>query len=167
MRSQHSLLLLLLSLWGVILSSLYAKQERPQQIEVLAEAIEGNQTVVHAKGGVVVYYNDAIIHAKSASYDRKRSILILDGQVEMIGYEGTKEHSDHIEIDTKHNAIAFHNLFMATHNDIWILSEEGNKQEGNYTFGASMLSSCEVEDPLWSVRFDHAKYDEAKRYMRL
>ncbi len=138
-----------------------------QKIEVLAKKIEGNQTVVHATDGVVVYYQDAVLYAQEAHYNKDQQKLLLDGAVEMIGYEGTKEHTEHLELDIKRDYIAFHHLFFSSKNDIWLLSEEGNKSKDTYTFGESILSSCDIENPIWVMQFDKARFDAKQKYMQV
>jgi LPS-assembly protein len=138
-----------------------------ETIEVSAEYVEGSGTKVHAKNGVVVHYGDAIIRADRATYDKANHLLSLDGNVEMIGYKGTKEHASHIDIDTKTDEVRFKELFYTNANDIWLLTHHADKKDGNYTFGPSVLSSCDINDPIWKMRFSSSKYDSGEKYMRL
>lgn len=137
------------------------------KIEVTAEYVESIDDVLYAKKGVVVYYDDSVIRADRATFDKAAHKLVLDGHVEMIGYRGTKEQSPHLEIDTESNEVTFKELFFANENDIWLLTKKANRKEGNYTFGASVLSSCELDDPLWTLHFTSAKYDSAEKYMKV
>jgi LPS-assembly protein len=122
---------------------------------------------VYATNGVVVYYQDSIIKAKSASYNKEKKILILDGRVEMVGYKGTKEHTDHLEIDTQTQEVNFEKLFFVTQNDIWLFSDKAHRNEGNYTLGNTILSSCEVKNPLWKMVFSYSQYDSIEKYMKV
>ena len=78
---------------------------------------------------------------------------MLDGEIEMIGYQGSKEQSNHIEIHTDTEEVTFDELFLVSESDVWIFSKDAHKQDGNYTLGASLLSSCDVSDPLWKMAF--------------
>jgi LPS-assembly protein len=140
---------------------------RAETIEVTAIDVVGDKNRVRAEGGVVVYYGQMILRADRAQYDKKRHLLSLDGHVEAIGYKGTKERAAHIDIDTHTKKIRFQKLFFVNENDIWLATKEADKAEGNYTFGASLLSSCDVRDPIWKIRFDHSRYDSAQKYMKL
>jgi len=136
-------------------------------IEVTAKHVEGDNTTLYAKDGVVVYYQDSVIRSDSAIYHRDKHLLILDGHVEMIGYQGTKEHTTHMEIDTQTNKIKFKELFFTNENDIWLLSNNAERSKSIYTFGDSMLSSCDINDPLWKMHFSSSKYDAEAKYMKL
>jgi LPS-assembly protein len=148
------------------IQTLYAAEEK-NKIEVSAEHLETTETTVKATDGVVVYYQDSIIKADSAFYDKKTKLLILDGDVEMIGYQGTKEHVKHLEIQTESSEVTFEELFFVSENDVWLFSDHAHRSEGNYTFGRSILSSCDVNDPIWKMAFSNALYDSEARYMKI
>ena len=136
-------------------------------IEVNAEKINAKDNTVYAKGGVEVFYQNSIIRADNASYDRDTKILTLNGDVEIIGYKGTKEQADKIIIDTNSSNIEFKELFMVSDNDIWIASKDAQKKGDIYITGASILSSCEVKDPLWKMAFKKSKYYKDDEYIKL
>lgn len=140
-------------------------KETKGKIEVLANSLETTKDKLQASGGVVVYYEDALIKSQRVSFDKKTKMLIFDGKVEMIGYAGTKEHSEHMEIDTQDKEVKFKNLFLASKNDVWLLSKDAKKIKEKYHLGASMISSCDVSDPLWKILFKKALYDSEKKYM--
>lgn len=145
---------------------LYASQES-QKIEVLAKEMESTQTTVYATGGVLVYFKDSVIKADRATYDRKSNLLTVDGDIEMIEHEGNKQKSRHIEINTQNNEVVFDELFLMSKNDVWLMSDNAKKKEGNYTLGNSMISSCNINDPLWKIGFDRSAYDSETKEMKL
>lgn len=157
-------LLLLFFLWGI--HTLHAAEEK-NKIEVTAKHLDTTETTVKATNGVVVYYQDSVIKATSAFYDKKTKLLVLDGKVEMIGYEGTKEHTKHLEIQTESKEVTFEELFFVSENDVWLFADKAHRSEGNYTFGRSMLSSCDLNDPLWKMVFSHSLYDSEAKYMKV
>jgi len=141
--------------------------ERDKKIEVTAKSISTTKNTVYANEGVIVYYNNAVIKSERATYNKETKLLVLDGNVEMIGYEGSKEHTNHMELQTDTKEVFFKKLFLASENDVWLLSDSAHKKEGKYILGNSILSSCEVENPLWHLAFSHSIYDSNKKYMKL
>ncbi len=137
------------------------------KIEITAKHLESTKTTVSANENVLVYYQDAIIRADTAHFDKTKKLLVLDGKIEMIGYQGSKEHSNHIEIYTDTNEVTFDTLFFVSKQDVWLYAADAHKKEGNYTLGASMLSSCDVSDPLWKMLFEHSEYDSQAHYMKV
>ena len=148
-------------------TSLSASTMEKSNIEVTAKHVEGDKSVLYAQDGVVVYYQNSIIHADKAVYKKDAHKLILDGNVEMIGYQGTKEQTSHMEIDTQTDTISFKELFFTNENDIWMLSNNATRTKSIYTFGESMLSSCDINDPLWKLHFSSSVYDSEEQYMKL
>lgn len=146
---------------------LCAAEPENTNIEVTAKHVESANDTLYAKDGVVVYYNDSVIRSDRASYNKAAHKLVLDGHVEMIGYQGTKEHASHMEIDTQTNTIKFKEIFFTNENDIWLLSNDAVRTKSIYTFGDSMLSSCDINDPLWKMHFSSSKYDAEEKYMKL
>ena len=96
---------------------LHAAQEK-SKIEVTAKELDTTKITVKATGGVLVYYQDSLIKASSALYNKETKLLTLDGNVEMIGPEGTKEHAKHLEIITDKKDVTFEELFFINENDV-------------------------------------------------
>jgi len=141
--------------------------EAKGKMEVTAKFVTSTQTTVKATEDVLVYYDNSVIKASSATYNKETKLLVLDGNVEMIGYQGTKEHTNHMEIQTDTKEVHFKKLFLSSENDVWLLSDKAHRAEGNYTLGRSILSSCELDDPLWKMAFAHSNYDSEEAYMKV
>lgn len=137
------------------------------KIEVTAKFLTATKTTVKASEDVFVYYDDSVIKSSSATYNKETKLLVLDGNVEMIGYQGTKEHTNHMEIQTDTKEVQLDRLFLTSKNDVWLLSDKAHRSEGNYTLGRSILSSCDVSNPLWKMVFAHSMYDSEAKYMKV
>ena len=137
------------------------------KIEVTAKSLYTTKNTVHADEGVVVYYDKSIIKSERATYNKETKLLILDGNVEMIGYMGSKEHTSHMEIQTNTKEVSFKKLFLVSDDDVWLLSQKAHKVEENYILGESILSSCAVNDPLWHMAFSNSLYDSKEKYMKV
>ncbi|MEA2048348.1 MAG: LPS assembly protein LptD [Campylobacterota bacterium] len=157
-------LLFFYTLW--LTQSLYALP-KGNKIEITAKDITATKTEIIARDNVLVYYSDSVIKASSAHYDKTKKLLILDGKIEMIGYQGSKEHSNHMEIYTEKNEVTFDELFLVGENDVWLFSDDVKKAEGNYTLGTSVLSSCDMQDPLWKMVFARSHYNADTSYMKI
>jgi len=136
------------------------------KIEITANHVTSDKTTVEATGGVVVYYQDTLISAERAHFNKENHLLQLDGHIEMIGYNGSKEHTRHLEIHTDTKEVHFEELFLITRNDVWFFTKQADKREGNYTFGETLFSSCDIKDPLWKMVASHGVYDSKERYMK-
>ena len=156
-----------LILYAVCSMQVLNAAEEHNKIEITATTIDSTKDIITARDNVLVYYNDTVIKASSARYDKTKKLLVLDGQIELIGYHGSKEHSSHMEILTETKEVSFDKLFLVGENDVWIYSENVHRHEGNYTLGNSLLSSCDVSDPLWKMVFERSEYDSAAHRIQL
>lgn len=161
---KHIFLFILTLALGMQLLSASSDKNR---IEIKAKHIESENDIVTAKDNVVVYFGDAVIKASSASFNKKTKLLVLDGDIVLMGYQGGKEHADHMEIQTDTKEVNFEELFLVSENDVWIYSDDVNKKEGKYKLGTSVLSSCDISDPLWTMVFSDAEYDTNEKNMQV
>ncbi len=144
---------------------LVAKNER---IEIMAEDLSATETVVIAKGNVVVHYGDSVIQASTANYDREKQLLTLSGDtIEYLGDNGSKIQSKNLQINTKSKKVTFKNVFLTDNSDIWVFSDNAIKQDDNITFGPSMMSSCDVNSKDWTFYSKSAHYDGEAHYMTM
>ena len=141
--------------------------ENTKKIEVTAKSIYTSENTVYATEGVVVYYNDSIIKSEKARYNKKTKLLVLDGHIEMIGYQGSKEYANHMEITTDTKEVNFKKLFLASENDVWLLSNKAHQVKGIYYLDRTVLSSCDVNNPLWHMSFSNSTFDSNKEYMKI
>ena len=137
------------------------------KIEIKAKNIEAINGVVVASDNVIVHYDNMVIKASRAKFNKVSQILVLDGNIETIGYDGTKEHSTHMEINTKTNEVTFKELFLLSENDVWIVSDNVTKKKKQYKLSTSVVSSCDISDPLWTMRFSDSLYDINASYMEI
>jgi len=93
---------LLISLTIIPLTLLFSVEK----IELMAEDLSAKDGNITAKGNVVVHYQNSVIQASSATYDRENHILTLNGErVELMGYSGSKIQSNQITINTENKDI--------------------------------------------------------------
>ena len=139
-----------------------------ERIEIMAEDLSATETVVIAKGNVVVHYDDSVIQASSAHYDREKQLLTLSGDtIEFLGDNGSKIQSKNLQIHTQSKKVTFKNVFLTDDSDIWVFSDNAVKQDDNITFGSSMMSSCDVNSKDWTFYSKSAHYDGKEHYMTM
>lgn len=138
-----------------------------QKIEVLAKDINATETTVSSTNGVLVYYEQSVMRADEAFYDKTTQILRLNGNIESLGYQQTKEKAKELVIHTQNEEVRFDTLFLMNQNDIWLLAQNGLKKGDIYTLGNTILSSCSIDSPLWKIVFKRSVYDHKKEYIKL
>ena len=148
-----------------MLVALAAKEEK---IEIMAKELSSTGNTVTASGNVVVHYGDSVIQSSKAEYNREKHTLTLSGDdTELLGFKGSKIKSDEIQINTQSKKVTFKKIFLSDNNDIWVYSQKATKQDGNITFGPTMMSSCDVNSKDWTFYSKDAHYDSKAHYMTM
>lgn len=137
------------------------------KIEIIANQIDATKTTAKAMGDVLVYYGSTILRSDSAFFDKNTTLLTLDGNIDSIGYERSKEQSNHLVLNTKTKNINFDKLFLTDDSDIWLYTNGAKKNEEIYNIGNTIVSSCSIKDPLWKVVFNKSSYEKNKNYMKV
>ncbi|MBN2768015.1 MAG: LPS-assembly protein LptD [Campylobacterales bacterium] len=138
-----------------------------EKMQLLSTDVNATQDVVEAKNGVIVHYEDALFGSDRALFDKSTNILKLYGDIESVGYRGSKAYSQQVTIDTNSENSTFDTLFLITKSDIWLYANNATKEKNIYKIGNSVFSSCALNCPLWRMSFDSSDYDDKDEYMKL
>ena len=138
-----------------------------ETIEVFAKHVTTNNNNFVADEQVIILYEGAMIKSDHAEYDRRTSLLILEGHVEMLGMDDNRVASNRLVINTSKKAVKFKKLFLAGEEDLWIDAQSAKKKENDYLLGKSKISSCNVNNPDWTIEFNKAHYHDEHKYVTM
>ncbi|ADV45728.1 LPS-assembly protein LptD [Nitratifractor salsuginis] len=162
----RTLLLLFLFCSGVLFAS-QELEDQGQKAELFADSFVSKGHTVYATGHVVLAYDGTLFLGDRAQYDREADRIVVEGHVEILSRQGGKVLADRVVFEAGKNRVTFSDFYRSDRDDIWVYAESAEKQDGNYTLNNSVLSSCSVDNPDWSVHFGKAVYDSTSKYMRL
>jgi len=151
----------------LVLLFLFTALNAKESVEVFSKHITATADYFTATQDVVLLYDGALVKAKKATYDKKRSLLTLSGGVEMIREDETKISSEELVIDTSTKSIKFSKILLTTQEDLWIDAQEAKKEDNNYIIYNSKLSSCNKHNPDWTIEFAEANYRKNKNFISL
>ncbi len=138
-----------------------------EQIEVFAQEVVATKDFLEARGDVLILYNGDLLKSKRATYDKNSSLLILNGNVEMLGKDENRASSDELIINTDSQAVEFKKLLITTEADLWIEAKKATKQKEHYKIFDSRLSSCDKVNPDWTIEFAEAHFRKKKEFITL
>ena len=156
-------------LWSLLLS-LYIEASsaiRDKSIELKADIFSGTESLVIADGHVRLVYDDTIILANRARYDKIKKLLTISGDVEIINSNGSSIHTDRVSLQTRDKKVQFHKFFYSSKDSIWISSPKVTRQKSCYEIQKGKVSSCLTDNPDWHIEFSKAKYDSKKESIKL
>ena len=143
--------------------SLFSKE----QIEVFAQEVVATKNFLEAHGDVLILYNGDLLKSKRATYDKNSSLLILNGNVEMLGKDENRASSEELIINTKSQTVEFQELLITTEQDLWIEAKKATKRKEHYQIFNSKLSSCNKANPDWTIEFAEAHFRKDRQFISL
>jgi len=159
----HKTLLILFCLITVIFAKNSIKDEN---IQILAKNLEIKGDVVYATGEVVVYSPNYYITANRLIYDKVKSKLELFEEVNIVQNNEIVSYSQYIFIDVKNDINNFKPMLVLDNtNKIWFNAENGYKNNDYFDLKNSTLSSCDCENPAWSIGFSSGDMNTTKQWI--
>jgi len=152
-----------------IFTILLFSDQNKTKIEVYSKSVSGVNEKIFAKDSSIISSDGATIRSDKLRYDKNSSIANVEGNVIIV-----KDKSIYLTCRTATINLNDDNLSMSpfflydTKSDIWIKSKKTDSKNRVYNFDSSILSSCNLEDPEWSIRFSsgnfYNKYDWLNLY---
>jgi LPS-assembly protein len=155
--------LLLLSL---LTYALFA--QKIDKVEIYASKMESKSNRVKASGGVSVIYQDYLLSAQRATYDRNTGNLELFEHIQ-VNYKGkSKVLGDYARVNIENKEKLFRPFYMLDNKSkVWISADEGSALDRDFTIKSGSLSGCNPMDPLWSMDFSSSDYNAKNKWMNV
>ena len=154
---------ILLSL--IAATTLFAAEYK--DVEVYANNIVQSKDIVKINDGVVVVYDGDILSAKSGIYYAKKKYLELTKDVTVILKSGKKIKAKELKVKLDNKHLYFRDAFLIDKNNLWFLAKSAKKEDNNITFTNTLFSSCCIDNPDWSIKFDKAVYDTKDKTLKV
>ncbi|WP_333803474.1 LPS-assembly protein LptD [Sulfurospirillum sp.] len=143
-------------------------QKTPQDVEVLANTVSKEDTLVHAVGNVVLYSPKYLITADEAYYDQANGDLELFGNITMLEGVSYATRSGHTKINLNTDKGVSDPLFFVDEStNVWIKCENAVLNPDTYVTQKSIVSSCNAQDPDWKIAFTSGEFDKENKWMHL
>ncbi len=138
------------------------------RFQLIAKSVDNRQGKVVAKGSVVLTTPKYYMMADEFYFDRKNEVAELFGDVVIIQHGISKIFSEYAYIDFKSDINKIDPvLFFDFQNSIWINSKRIDSSPGKQNFDASTISSCNCNNPAWSMRISSGINDTDNQWMHI
>ncbi len=139
-----------------------------QKVELFSANVDTNGSLVKAQNDVVVLYDGMYLSAETASFDRNSGIIELYGNVNALRGAEYYAMGDYLMLNTKENIRQFRPFFFQEHSDeLWISARSAKTDEEEYELHTGVVSSCNPQDPDWTLQFSSGYYDGDNQWMQL
>ena len=138
------------------------------EINIYALNAKKEGHILSASDDVVVFSDFYFITAKRAIYDEKTGDIELFGDVNILRGQNERSHSNYAKINLNANQANFENFFFANNDlEVWFQSQTSCLDDAQFLSTNSVVSSCNVEDPDWQIRFSEGRLDRESNFVHL
>jgi LPS-assembly protein len=155
-----------------ILSLSYAKsidllkKNNIEKLQILAKVIKTENNVIIASGDVLVHSKRYYITAGKVIYNKDNSTLELFNNVNIIKDGKITTYGEYAFLDFSKEIYKYTPvLLIDSTNNIWINAKNAKKNNHLFDFKNSTLSSCDCNNPAWSISFTKGDYNTSKQWI--
>ncbi|MFA7083661.1 MAG: LPS-assembly protein LptD [Arcobacteraceae bacterium] len=147
----------------LLLVNLYALEEKYQ---INAKNLDTKNDIVVATGNVVIFSKTYFMSANKAIYDKQNNTFELFDDVVILKDNILQAQSNYAFVNMENESMIQNPaLFLNKPSSLWINSQASQKTEDTVNLESSILSSCDCEDPFWSIRFSNGDYDTKEQWI--
>ena len=145
---------------------LNAKAFDDDYLQIVSQNLEIEDDVITAQGDVLVYSPDYYITANRLIYDKINTTLELFGDVSIIKEGKEVTYSQYVFMNKKDDINKFKPMLLFENKEkIWFNSAETNSDKNLYKLKDSTLSSCDCENPDWSIGFTSGDHNTTDKWV--
>lgn len=152
--------------FGLLLAG--SASAKVQDVELIADNVEKNGFLTTASGNVTVYSQDYFITADRATYDEQNGIIELFGNVNAMRGSSETTRAEYVKIDLKNDKQeADVNFMMDKDSELWMQNDASCSDSEYYRVEGSSVSSCNVTDPDWRIKFSSGMLNKESKFLHL
>ena len=150
----------------ILVISLHAQSEKFQILATNIVTKENN--VIEATGNVVIFSQSYYLTAQKVIYDKEKEIFELFDDVMIVKDNKIQTKSNYAFLDIKNDTLSQKpTMFFDEVSQVWINSKASGKKGDEITIKDSTLSSCDCDDPDWSIGFSKGNYSDESKWINL
>lgn len=149
-----------------LLLSTFCLSLSANEFTFLTESLKLENSLLDLNSSLTLFGSKYYIHSQKGEYDlESKKAHFSEG---VCGIKGDNLYiiSDSINLDIASREADFQNLFLYNSSDsIWLNSKEANLSKSKYALSHTVTSSCNVESPIWSFKFEKGEYDSKEKWV--
>lgn len=140
------------------LVSLHAQENEKYQIN--AKNLVTKNNIVTATGDVVIFSKSYFMTARKAVYDKDNNTFEFFDDVVILKNNILQAQSNYAFVNMDNETMIQNPTFLLDKpSNLWINSKSSERKANIVDLETSILSSCDCENPFWSMKFSSGDYD--------
>jgi len=142
--------------------------KKHDKVEIFATSIEYDKNRVKATNGVSVVYQEYILTANRASYNKETGVLELFDNVRANSEGKYKILGSYAKLNISKKERVFKPFFMMeTDSEVWMSADKGASDKEMFSIGEGVVSGCNPKDPLWQMEFTSSDYNTQTKWLNI
>jgi len=138
------------------------------EYELLAGSLSGKGKEIKVDDDVIIYSKEYSFRADHARYNYTTGALSLEGNVDILFNGKLLASVNQTVFNLKTKSFSSGNLFAYDlESNIWFNTQSTDNNESIFTLKKTLLSSCDRQDPDWTIQFTKGVYNQAKGYVSI
>lgn len=152
----------------LITSAVAENIKNNDKVEIYATTMDTKDSVVTAKGDVVVIYQDYHLSAKRARYNRDSGDLELFENIRASQGDNIKLLGEYAKLNIANKERTFAPFYMLEKkSDVWLSGDKGYSKAKDINVTSGVMSGCDPNDPLWKMEFTSSEYNTDTMWLNL
>jgi len=148
----------------LFIGTLYASNK----VEIYATSMNSKNGIVKAYNGVTVVYEDYILTAKKALYNRENGTLELFDNIRVTHENKYKILGSYAKLNIAKKERIFKPFFMLDNKSkVWMSANSGLSKVHNIDIDSGVVSGCNPNNPLWQIEFSSSNYNTKTKWLNL
>ncbi|MBK1973183.1 LPS-assembly protein LptD [Campylobacter sp. TTU-622] len=138
------------------------------EVNIYALDVKKEKNIITANKDVVIFSDFYFITANKAIYNETNQEVELFGDVNVLRGQNERLHSNYAKIKLNTDEAKFQNFFFSNNNlEVWFQSKNSYLSNNKFESHISSVSSCNVEDPDWEIRFSDGWLNRKSNFIHL
>jgi len=139
-----------------------------EKVKIYASLLESQEGVVWANDGVTVIYEDYVITAQRAKYDKESGDLELFENIRVNKEDNYKVLGKYAKLNIAKKERKFEPFYMLNkESELWLSADRGETKAQDIDIKSGTLSGCDPLDPTWTLDFSSTDYNSDSMWMNI
>ncbi|RXJ86434.1 LPS-assembly protein LptD [Arcobacter sp. CECT 8985] len=151
-----------------ICTSSNAKEFNSEKFQIVANKLDTKGDIITAIGDVVIFSPSYYGSAQKVIYNKKTETFEFFNDVVIVKDNKMQAQSEYAFLDNKNDTLFQKpTLIFNNKSNLWMNSKDSKKENGIVTLNKSILSSCDCDDPAWSIKSSSTEYNTETKWVNI
>ena len=137
-------------------------------VDILAKNVITKENKVIAKGDVVAFSKSFYVTSQKMIYDKENSTLEFFDDVTIVRESSETSFSEYLFINLEQEIKDSKPVVLIDQKSkMWFSSKQIKSEKQRHEFESTVFSSCDCNDPSWSVGFSNGNFNSDKQWVNM